>query len=152
MALSSVKETSDREAEEKNASFGSVQTRILIVDGDHSSMLTVHGMAKSFISRVDAANGVEAALDCLKKTRYDAVITDLEMGGASGYELARWIKGKSPETRAIIMAGRSHAEKEQYMNTGVVDHWIFKPFGRNDLLIALDGIVPKGLAALQGTG
>jgi len=151
MVFSSMKEIRDRVAEDKNATFGSIQPRVLIVDGDHSSMLAVHGMAKTITSRVDAANGVEAALNCLNKTRYDAVITDLEMSGLSGYELARWIKGKSPDTRAIIMAGHSHAARERHMNTGVVDHWIAKPFGMNELLIALDGIVSKDLAVTPGT-
>lgn len=102
-------------------------------------------MAKSFNSQVDAANGMEAAIDCLQRSRYDTVITDLELNGLSGYELARWIRGKSPDTGVIIMSGHNQSEIEQYMETGIVDHWIFKPFGINDLEIALASIVPKGL-------
>ncbi len=144
MTFSPLNEVEDEEAEDKNVSFGYGQPRVLIVDGDHRSVLDVYGMANSFNSRVDAANGMESALNCLEKNRYDAVITDLEMNGSSGYELARWLRNNSPGTRVVVMTKRSRAEIERYVNTGIVDHWIFKPFGKSDLMIALADSIPKG--------
>ena len=146
MTFSTLNETEDQETEDENALFGLAQPHILIVDSDHHSVLDVYDMANSFNSRVDAANGVEAALNCLEKNRYDAVITNLEMHGLSGYEIVRWLRDKSPETRVIVMTERDRAEIERYMKTGIVDHWIFKPFGINELLIALDDFAFVGPA------
>ena len=152
MTFSSLNEAGDQETEDNNVLAGSAQHSILVVDGDHHSVLDVYGMANSINSRVDAANGVEAALNCLKKHRYDAVLTNLEMHGLSGYELARWLRDNSPETRAIVMTERNRTEIDQYMNTGIVDHWIFKPFGINELLTALDDFVPRGSVDTLNTG
>jgi DNA-binding response OmpR family regulator len=143
MNLSSLKEVRDIAAAENNVLFTSSQPRVLIVDGDHPSVLAVYSMAKSFNSQIDAANGVEAALNCLKKSRYDAVITNLEMDGLSGYDLAGWIRDKSPDTGVIIMTDRDRTEIERYVETGVVDRWIFKPFGEEELRMALDEFVPR---------
>ena len=152
MILSSLNEVRSLSTEEKTMSFGAIPSRLLIVDDDHSSVLSVYDMATFFNARVDAANGVEAAVDCLKESRYDAVIADFGMNGSGGYELACWIRDRSPDTRIVIMSRRNHTEVERYMNTGIVDYWIFKPFGINELLLALDDFVPKGLADLPKAG
>jgi two-component system response regulator YesN len=100
---------------------------------------------ETFGSRVDAANGGVPALDCLSQSRYDVVITDLEMPDLNGYVLACWIREKSPATRVVVMTGRSHSEVARYVNTGMVDHWIFKPFRMNDLETVLNNIVSPDL-------
>lgn len=140
MSLSSSVAVSDQDTAENKEFYRSKRTRALIVDGDHPSVLAVYGKAKSFYSRIDAANGVEAAFRCLSKTKYDAVITDLELHDQNGYELARWVRDKSPDTKVIMMTRHNPAEVERYMSTGIVDHWVFKPSGIDRIVNAFDDI------------
>jgi DNA-binding NarL/FixJ family response regulator len=54
--------------------------------------------------------------------------------------LASRIKQSFPETRAVIMTARCHAEVLQQI-TSVADGWLFKPFSRDDLRRTLHGLV-----------
>jgi len=65
---------------------------ILIVD-DETAML---GLLDKILSRegyqVSCAESGEAALELMKKTAYDLIISDLKMEGMSGFDLLKVIK------------------------------------------------------------
>ncbi len=130
---------------DENASQCLAQPRILVVDDDHLSVQVVTRMMGVLGSKVDAANGGLAVLNCLSRERYDVVITDLEMPGLSGYELACWLKEKSGDTKVIIMTGRNRFEVANFMKSGMVDCWLFKPFSISDLETTLSNIMQLGL-------
>jgi two-component system capsular synthesis sensor histidine kinase RcsC len=88
--------------------------------------------------RADAANGGLAAQQCIKQSRYDVVVTDLQMPILGGYELAAWIKHESERIPVIIMTGCSFLEIEEKLNAGRVDAWLFKPFHFSELRTALN--------------
>ena len=73
------------------------------------------------------------------------MITDLQMPDLSGYILACWVREKSPDTKVIIMTGRSQAEVEPYMKTAMADGWLFKPFSINEMEAALNHILKQDL-------
>ena len=50
-----------------------------------------------------------------------------------GYTLSGWLKQKSTDTKVIVMTGNNHADVVNYMDTGIVDHWLFKPFSLTKL-------------------
>jgi CheY-like chemotaxis protein len=117
-----------RKVVEENALCGSTPPKVLVVDDDHLTVQVVSRMVEVFGSRVDSAGGGVPALHYLSESRYDIVITDLTMPDLSGYILACWVREKSPDTKVIIMTGRSQEEVEHYRKTGMVDGWLFKPF------------------------
>jgi FixJ family two-component response regulator len=55
------------------------------------------------------------------------------MPGINGYDLARRLKPEAPEMKVIIMTGHCQAEVSGYMETGLADGWLFKPFSAKDL-------------------
>ena len=135
-----VKEGMARKAEEENALYGSVQPKVLVVDNDHQIVQVISRMMEFLGSRVDAANCGGAALNCLSKSSYDVVISDLGIPDLSGYILASWVREKSPDTKIVIMTARSREEVAYYMKTGIVDSWIFKPFSIKDMEATLNNI------------
>jgi two-component system, NarL family, capsular synthesis sensor histidine kinase RcsC len=92
----------------------------------------------------DTANGGLAAVRCLSRSIYHLLITDLQMPDMDGYALSGWLKHRSKDTKVIVMTGRNPAEVGNYMNTGVVDRWLFKPFSLNTLEGLLNVLVPAG--------
>ena len=140
-----LKEGMVQKIEEISELSGSSRPKVLVVDNDHLAVQVVCRMMEILGSRVDAANGGVPALNCLSESRYDVVITDLEMPDLSGYILASWVREKSPGTRVIIMTGRSQAEVEQYMKTEMVDTWLFKPFSLNEMEAALSHIIERDI-------
>jgi len=118
----------------KNKQLKPKKPCFLIVDDDHQSLISLSSILKSFGSRVDAANCGSAALNCLSESRYDVVITDLEMKDSNGCDLARQVKDKFPKIRTIIMSEQNHSRIGRHIERTIVDGYITKPFTMSDLL------------------
>lgn len=102
-----------------------VKKRILVVD-DSPFFLKIMSdlLAEDFI--VETADSGEAALGLLKSSEskgsssYDLVITDLEMQGLSGYEVAQFVKGKNRQNKflPVIMLTEKEITKEEAREYG----------------------------------
>ncbi len=120
----------------------SAPLRILVVDDDECLLQTVQQMVEALGFRTDAANGGLAAMRCLSRSRYDLMITDLQMPDMDGYRLSGWLKKKSKDTKVIVMTGMVPGDVVDYMHTGIVDSWMFKPFSLNSLGGLLGELLP----------
>ncbi len=86
---------------------------------------------------VEAGDGVEA-LDLFKRDRFDLVITDFEMPGMKGSELATRIRQVSP-SQPILMITAFAEELGQMDNP--VDVILTKPFQLQELRQALASLL-----------
>lgn len=101
--------------------------RALIVD-DESIMLVIgSNMLKALGFRVDAVSGGDDALECLKKYKYDLVLTDLVMSEMDGIELARRIRLLSKQTKIVVITGATFDQVRERMTSTAADRWLFKP-------------------------
>ncbi|MEJ2659717.1 MAG: response regulator [Desulfobacteraceae bacterium] len=66
------------------------------------------------------------------------VISELDLPQFNGYQLARCIRRYSPRTRILLMTACCQAEVADYMKDRVVDGWLFKPFGIDELKYKLE--------------
>lgn len=107
--------------------------RALVVDDDLCLLSVVHQMVEALGFRVDAATGGIAAMRYLSQSRYDLMVTDLQMPDMDGYALSGWLKHKFNNTKVIVMTGSTHSNVVNYINTGIVDRWMFKPFSLTKL-------------------
>ena len=84
-----------------------------------------------------AGNGIEA-LDVLKNTDVDVIITDVFMPEMEGIETIRHLRAEHPEVPIIVMTG---ALNEVYVHIGVklgAVCGLSKPFSTEELLTAID--------------
>jgi chemosensory pili system protein ChpA (sensor histidine kinase/response regulator) len=86
------------------------------------------------------------ALNILGKTKFDAVITDLEMPLMHGYDLISEMKRNPALTNIPVIvltsrAGEKHRQKAIDMG---VQHYLVKPFEEEEMLGALKKIL-RGL-------
>ncbi|MBU4317719.1 MAG: response regulator [Proteobacteria bacterium] len=107
--------------------------RVLLVDDDHTAVLVACRMLESLGFMVHAVNSGAAAKDCISKYRYDLLVSGLQMPNIDGYTLSKQIKDASQDTKVIIMTGLGCADVAGYMNTGIIDGWLFKPFSLSEL-------------------
>lgn len=114
-----------------------VDCRVLVVDDDAIICGSVAKILETFGYTVSKAEDGIAAMSHLATSQYDLVITDFEMPMMDGYRLSTWLKQESPRTIAIVMTGSCQAEVNQFMATGLVDRWLFKPFRLKELREAL---------------
>jgi chemosensory pili system protein ChpA (sensor histidine kinase/response regulator) len=126
--------------------------RILIVDDS----ISIRKYVQRFLDRagyeVEAAPDGMEALNALGRTKFDAVVTDLEMPVMHGYDLlAEMRKGAELKTIPVIVltsrAGDKHRQKALEM--GARDYLV-KPFEEQEMLTAikklLSGVALAGRA------
>ena len=112
--------------------------KILVVDDQH----TMRGLARQCLKKLGvldvslAASG-EAALDVMKQKQFDAVISDLNMPGLSGVELAQKIKAHPVLKSIPVFLATSDAYRDR-ASDDTVDHFVAKPFSVADMRCAIE--------------
>jgi CheY-like chemotaxis protein len=110
--------------------------RILIVDDDELSREVLALLADGAGYEVDAADSGDAALACARRVRPEVVLTDIQMPGIAGDELARQLRGLcGAGTLLLAMSG---SELEEGVGREF-DGFLLKPFTMETLTAAIDG-------------
>jgi CheY-like chemotaxis protein len=121
---------------------GAVPLSALVVDDDHCLLQVVHEMLEVLGFRTDSANGGHAAMRYLSQSRYDLMITDLQMPDMDGFALSSWLKSQFRDTKVIVMTGSHPADLADYDHSGIVERWLSKPFSLTELAGILNELVP----------
>ena len=112
--------------------------RVLVVD-DQQPM---RGLARQCLKKIGvtdvalAASG-EAALDVMASKQFDVVISDLNMPGLSGLDLADKIKAHPVLKSIPVFLATSDAYRDKAAE-GQVDHFVAKPFSVADVRDAFE--------------
>lgn len=111
---------------------------ILIVDDDRS-MLKMLGsfFLKTGYEVVQQHDGKQA-LGMLAEEQFDVVITDLMLGGVSGFDILKKTKQSAPHTEVIVITGHSSIDTAvRAMREGAFDY-ITKPIGLEEISIVIE--------------
>ncbi len=112
--------------------------KILVVDDQQ----TMRGLARQCLKKLGvldvslAASG-EAALEAMNQKKFDAVISDLNMPGLSGVELAQKIKAHPVLKSVPVFLATSDAYRDRATDE-TVDHFVAKPFSVADMRNAIE--------------
>ena len=122
---------------------GDVTTRILVVDDDLGGLLALsEGLQRRLIdSVVDTAVSTGAALSLLRDQDYDAVVSDVRMGGMDGLTLLNQIRERWPETPVVMITGGGTGREAEALASGAFA-FIEKP-------VDLDRLVPVLAVAME---
>ncbi|MGG7567585.1 response regulator [Rhodovulum sp. DZ06] len=112
--------------------------KVLVVDDQQ----TMRGLARQCLKRlgvvdVALAATADAALDALNQKKFDVVISDLNMPGMSGVELAEKIKSHPVLNRIPVFLATSESYRDQ-AEGDTVDHFVAKPFSVADMRTAFE--------------
>lgn len=116
---------------------------IMIVDDEEMVRLALEMVLNSEgYQTVCACDGMDA-IEQLRKTDVDMVITDVKMPKANGMEVLRAAKKKNPATKVIMITGFTSEDPSQAFGEGA-DDFIYKVFKRDDILRAVRRFLPQG--------
>ncbi len=111
---------------------------ILVVDDDQAMQEMLVSLLEDHSFKAASAGSAEAALDLIRTSDYDAVISDIRMPGKDGVELLGEIREARPETPVILMTAYGSIDSAvAAMKAGAFDY-ITKPFQRDEVMFALE--------------
>lgn len=82
---------------------------------------------------IEASDG-KSGIGYFEKGGFDMVLTDLGMPGMNGWEVARWIKSRTPQIPVALITGWGTNLDEEKIKASGVDWIIGKPFLVNEVL------------------
>lgn len=119
------------------------QSRILIVEDDAGvrSLIAKHFRRKGYA--VEQAAAAEEVINRMGRIgpRFDVVVTDVHLPGASGVDLARRIKEVRPEQPVVFITGDSDALIAEHEARGDTAGYLLKPFD----FVELEAVVTRAL-------
>jgi CheY-like chemotaxis protein/anti-sigma regulatory factor (Ser/Thr protein kinase) len=106
-------------------------TRILLVDDDESSLLSLRAVLEPLGQRIVAVSSGEQALRCLLEEEFAVVLLDMRMPGLDGVETASYIsaRARTRHTPIIFLTAYGEDVEEAFRAyaAGAVDY-VVKPF------------------------
>ncbi len=120
-----------------------LQTRVLVVDDDDILRHIIKDtVAEAGAETETALDGLDAA-EKLEASRFDIVISDLNMPRMDGMELLRHIRENSPKILVIIVTGFAALETAiEAIKLGAYDY-IQKPFKMEELGVVVRNAIEK---------
>jgi putative two-component system response regulator len=112
--------------------------RILVVDDEEGICRSLHKYLSRLGHHVETAGSVPDAVRLLGAGRFDLVLTDLRLPGASGLELLREVGARFPGTRTILMSANADVPSAAHAIELGVDQLLIKPFDLDALRLRVD--------------
>jgi CheY-like chemotaxis protein len=119
--------------------------KILIVDDDYVALQSVAQFLTDEGYQIERASTGLQALKLLENDRFDLVISDISMPGATGYQVLDYVRTKlisTQITQIILMTGHPTLEHPGAL-TGRADAYFLKPINLKDLLHTIKGMLEK---------
>ncbi len=117
---------------------------LLVIDDDPTCRYTFGTLLQKLGYQVGEAASGEAGLALLRNTPVDLVLTDLQMPGLTGWEVARRAKALHPNLPVVLVTGSTHAIAPDQPERQFVDAILAKPCRVAELLAVLR-VLPGGV-------
>lgn len=117
--------------------------RALVVDDEPSVRdVLVDALRLSGFEVDAAADGLEA-LNLLRRTSFDILITDVNMPKLSGYDLVDKLRSAGDYTPVIFLTARNQRPDISMGFTLGADDYVAKPFGLEELILRINAILRR---------
>ncbi|MBC5842308.1 sigma-54-dependent Fis family transcriptional regulator [Flavobacterium sp. F-380] len=106
---------------------------ILIVDDNYDMLELLHRNLKALNFHTYKASSVVEAIEILKFTKIDLLITDLQMPGINGIELVKYVQERFPLIPKLVITGFPSVDSAvEAVKSGALDY-LAKPFTNDEL-------------------
>ncbi len=117
--------------------------RILVIDDDRYVQDSLRRLLQFDSHQVQLASSAQEALELVAKSTYDLVMTDYEMPGVKGDQLALNLKAVAPNQPIILMTAYGEQLRSVSNPLTGVDFVLGKPFKLDDLRQAISQVLAK---------
>jgi len=118
---------------------------VLFVDDEKDTLSGFRRMLYPQQKKWDSTfvTSVEEALEVIKNSKIDVVVSDIYMPGRSGFDLLKQLRqdDATVDLPVLILTGNAETSlKRQALELGATD-LLFKPVGREDLIVRVDNML-----------
>ncbi|HEX2656669.1 MAG TPA: response regulator [Polyangia bacterium] len=119
------------------------EAKVLVVEDEPDFRnLVAHELGEEGYGVSVACDGL-AAMTCLAETEYDVVVTDVRMPGASGIDVLRAARTRTPDTEIVVTSGYASLDLAvECLRAGAFD-FVQKPFNVVDLVSTVGRAVER---------
>ena len=123
--------------------------KILVVDDEAIQRDIVQDILEDQGYLVDTVGDGLDALEYVKTTPVDVVLTDLRMPGMNGVELLQRLKAHDPEIVVVVITAYGSVESAvEAMKQGAY-HYLSKPLGKDELTLVVERALNTKQLTLQ---
>ncbi|TYP73677.1 sigma-54-dependent transcriptional regulator [Aquimarina intermedia] len=127
------------------------QENILIVDDDINILELLQRHLQSWNYHTYKAVSVKEAVQILRDTKIDLLVTDLKMPEIDGFELIKFVSEHYPKLPKLVVTGYPSVQDSlAAIKSGVVEY-LTKPFTKNELKKAIDKSMSTHTSATTDT-
>ncbi|HYR86571.1 MAG TPA: sigma-54 dependent transcriptional regulator [Terriglobia bacterium] len=110
---------------------------ILVVDDDHSAQRALIQVLRREKYAAEGASSGREALEKLKESSWDLIVTDIRMEGMDGMELMRTVRSQWPDIPVIVMTAFASIDTAiRSIHEGAYDY-LSKPYEIDDLRLTV---------------
>ena len=120
---------------------------ILIIDDEPLMRVSMVDALSAVGYEVEEASTGSEGLECLERSEFNLVITDLRLPGADGLQIVSESKAKWPNTEVIVITAHGSVDTAVHALKGGAYDYITKPFSMDELLLSVDRVC--GMVALR---
>ena len=112
--------------------------KVMLVDDEEIVCKRLKAALEKYGYVVDVFQSGGTAIERLKETQYDIVVTDIRMDDVDGLDVLKAVRKSSPRTKIIMITGYATAEVAREAQAKGAFAFIAKPFRPKDLQILLE--------------
>jgi len=117
--------------------------RVLVVEDDRAVQRALKRLFEAKGYGVDVAGSGTAALEMFQSAPPAVVLLDLRLPGASGKEVCREIKARSPWLPVIVLSATTDVVDKVLLLELGADDYVTKPFSPRELLARVQGAIRR---------
>jgi CheY-like chemotaxis protein len=115
--------------------------RIMVVDDEEGIREILSTALSGMGYEVVTTNSGTQALNLFLRSSFSLVLTDLEMPGMDGWNLASRIRDRSPDIPVVAMTGQPKEDVMERMKGNSINAAIFKPFRLEQVLEMIEKLL-----------
>ncbi|MGB9774330.1 MAG: response regulator [Bacteroidota bacterium] len=114
------------------------RAKILIADDDEAVRFLLGDELSSLGYEVETVSDGDEAIELLKMRRFDVVLLDIKMKRVDGFDVLKYVKANSPETRVIMLTAYGDVRNAiESLHLGASD-LISKPYDLDDVIATIE--------------
>lgn len=110
-----------------------IPKRVLLVEDEPGLVLTLTDRLKSDGYEVGTASDGHAGLERATRERWDVILLDVMLPGASGFDVCRDLRQRGVTTPVIMLTARAQANDREAAAAGGATEFLPKPFSPLEL-------------------